>query len=122
MTPSGPCSLVQDRQEPCLDQHNALPITPTEATLRQAEVDAAYLAVAAARADPIYQAEIQAKATAAREWAHRLREALGRPMPDNKSGADPCDRLSTDPLDAPAPTRWPIHSAAEPAIGAGVRV
>ena len=33
----------------------------TEAMVRQAEVDAAYLVVEAARADPIFQAELQRK-------------------------------------------------------------
>ena len=62
-----------------------LPIMPAEAMVRQAEVDAAYLAVEATRADPIYQAELQAKATAARERAHRLRAAMARTIPCNNA-------------------------------------
>jgi hypothetical protein len=119
MTAVEPCGFMQDPEARPPDPRSQLPITPTAAIVRQAEVDAAYLAVEATRADPIYRAEIQAKAAEARERAHRLRAALGRPMPDNKSGADPGDRLSTDPLDVPVPARWPLDPAAESAIGTG---
>jgi hypothetical protein len=51
---------------------------PAAAMVRQAEIDAAYLAVEASRADPTYQAELQAKATASRERAHRMRAELSR--------------------------------------------
>jgi hypothetical protein len=54
---------------------------PAEAMVRQAEIDAAYLTVEAARADPMYQAELQAKATEARDRAHRLRAAIAGPIP-----------------------------------------
>jgi hypothetical protein len=61
-----------------------------EAMVRQAEVDAAYLAVEATRADPMYRAELQAKATEARKRAHHLRAAMAAPMPSN-AGAVPVD-------------------------------
>jgi hypothetical protein len=58
--------------------------------VRQAEIDAAYLAVEATRADPIYRAELQVKATEARERAHCLRAALAGPML-YQAGAVPVD-------------------------------
>jgi hypothetical protein len=80
MTLAQPSGLMQDPDAPAPGRHISLPALPTEAMVRQAEVDAAYLAVEAARADPIYQAELQAKATEARDRAHRLRAAMTRSM------------------------------------------
>lgn len=82
---------MKDREAQCLDSRSLLPIIPSEAMVRQAEVDAAHLAVEVARADPFYQSELQAKATDAREQAHCLRAAMARPMPYDKAGAIPVD-------------------------------
>ena len=67
-----------------------MPIMLTEAMVRQAEVDAAYLVVEAARADPMFQAELQEKAIEARERAHELRAAFRRSM-SYQAGAVPID-------------------------------
>jgi 3'-phosphoadenosine 5'-phosphosulfate sulfotransferase len=97
MTVAEPCGLSQDRQARCLDQLSPLPIMPTEAMVHQAEVDAAYLAVEAARADPRYQVQLQAKAAEARERAYRLRAAVTRPMP-YETDAVPVDIGAHDAL------------------------
>jgi hypothetical protein len=76
MSLAQPLGFTQDSESRSPDPRSSLPLTPTEAMLRQAEVDAAYLAVEAARADPIYQGELRAKAIEARERAHRLRAAI----------------------------------------------
>ena len=81
MTTTELCGFMQNRETWSLDPGSELPIVPTEAMVRQAEVDASYLAVQAARADSIYQAKLQAEAAAARERAHRLRAAIAGPMP-----------------------------------------
>jgi hypothetical protein len=83
MTLAEPSGLSQDWQARSLGLRSALPVMPAEAMVRQAEIDAAYLTVEAARADPMYQADLQAKATEARERAHRLRAAIAAPMPSN---------------------------------------
>jgi hypothetical protein len=70
---------------------------PAEAMVRQAEIDAAYLAVEAARADPVYQAELQAKATEARERAHCLRAALAGRM-SQQVGPVPVDSNAREAL------------------------
>jgi hypothetical protein len=80
MISAEPCRFTQDREAQYLDPRSQLPNMPTEAMVRQAEVDSAYLAVEAARADPIYQAELQAKAAEARDRAHRLRAAMAQAM------------------------------------------
>jgi hypothetical protein len=54
-------------------------MTPTKLMVRQAEVDAGYLAVEAARA--LYEVELQAKAADARKRAHGPRAAFRRSMP-----------------------------------------
>jgi hypothetical protein len=79
---------------------------PAEAMVRQAEIDAAYLAVEAARADPMYQTDLQAKATEARQRAHRLRAAIAGPMPqqvgpvsvDIDAREAPAERITAAPL------------------------
>jgi hypothetical protein len=81
MTLEEPCGLSHDLEGRFLGLHSALPVMPAEMMVRQAEIDAAYLAVEAARADPMYQTELQAKATEARERAHRLRAAMAGPIP-----------------------------------------
>jgi hypothetical protein len=86
MTLAQPSGFMQDPEALAPDPRSSLPIVPTEAMVRQAEVDAAYLAVEAARGDPIYQAELQAKATEARDWAHRLRVAMAPSMPYEVAG------------------------------------
>ena len=91
MTTTELCGFMQNRETWSLDPGSELPIVPTEAMVRQAEVDATYLAVQAARADSIYQAKLQATANEARERAHRLRAAMaGAPMP-YQAGAVPVD-------------------------------
>jgi hypothetical protein len=97
MTLAQPFGFMQDPEARSPDPRSSLPLTPTEARLRQAEVDAAYLAIEAARADPIYQAELQARATEARERAHRLREAMaGSALLDDAA-------VSAEMSGAPAP-------------------
>jgi hypothetical protein len=81
MTLAEPCGLSQDWDERPLGLRSAQSVVPAEVMVRQAEIDAAYLAVAATRADPLYQAELQAKATEARERAHCLRAALAGSLP-----------------------------------------
>jgi hypothetical protein len=57
--------------------------------VRQAEVDAAYLAIEAARADPIYQPELRAKAAEARERTHRVRLAMRGLTPSDEASRSP---------------------------------
>ena len=87
MSPTDLCRVMKERQMQSIDPRSPPSIIATEAMVRQAEVDAAYLAVEAASADPIYQAHLQAKAAEARERAHRLRAAIGTPC--FKDGAAP---------------------------------
>jgi hypothetical protein len=89
MTPTEPCLFTKDRETQCLDPHSQPPVPPTEAMVRQAEIDAAYLALEAARADPLYQPDLRAKAAEARERAHRLRSAMAGLRPYEEAGRSP---------------------------------
>ena len=117
MTPAEPCRSMLDREAQCLDPRSQLTIMPTEAMVRQAEVDAAYLVVEAARADPIYQAELQAKATEARERAHRLRAAMAGRMPYDEPGTGPGMLASSRARPKHLHEEWgrqPVHLASQP--------
>jgi hypothetical protein len=70
------CAATNERQAPSSD-----PVLLTEAVVRQAEIEAAYLAVEAGSADPVYRAWTEAKAAEACDRARRLRAAIRSTMP-----------------------------------------